>query len=177
MLFVVDLQYIAARKVKSGCALNPKLCPQSRESEPNFHEFMALSRATFQYNGSTGYPVCLTRRESEPVCRKFTALSPMIRTLQSTTGNLHRETTGKPQGRRPRHARQGDTVHFECGNGCGDKNMGTELGMMWWYDMVRFSHNIHYRTSITEHPCSQQPLPNSHGRNSHQVEPAALKVY
>ena len=103
MLFVVDLQYIAARKVKSGCALNPKLCPQSRESEPNFHEFMALSRATFQYNGSTGYPVCLTRRESEPVCRKFTALSPMIRTLQSTTGNLHNETTGKPQGRRPRH--------------------------------------------------------------------------
>ena len=76
----------------------------------------------------------------------------------------------------PRHARQGDTVHFECGNGCGDKNMGTELGMMWWYDMVRSSHNIHYRTSITEHLCSQQPLPNSHGRNSHQVEPAALKV-
>ena len=80
ILFVVDLQYITTRKVKSGCALHPKLRPQSRESEPNSHESVALFRVIFQYNGRTGYPVCLTRRESEPVCRKFTALSLMIRT-------------------------------------------------------------------------------------------------
>ena len=135
MLFIVDLQCITTRKVKSGCALNPKLRSQSRESEPNSHESVALSRATFQYNGSTGYPVCLTLRESEPnshesvhfpratfqynahICHsiclirpesepypnKFAALSPMIRTLQSTTGNLHRENAGKLWGRRPRH--------------------------------------------------------------------------
>ena len=41
---------------------------------------MALSRVIFQYNGRTGYPVCLTRPESEPYPNKFTALSLMIRT-------------------------------------------------------------------------------------------------
>ena len=64
---------------------------------------MALSRVIFQYNGSTGYPVCLTLRKSEPYPNKFAALPPMIRTLQSTTGNLHRENAGKLWGRRPRH--------------------------------------------------------------------------
>ena len=46
MLFVIDLQYTTIRKVKSGCALNPKLRPQSRESEPIFRESWALSPNT-----------------------------------------------------------------------------------------------------------------------------------
>ena len=46
MLFIIDLQYITIRKVKSGCALNPKLRPQSRESEPIFRESVALSPNT-----------------------------------------------------------------------------------------------------------------------------------
>ena len=176
MLFIADLQYITIRKVKSGCALNPKLRPQSQESEPNSHESVALS--------------------------------PMIRTLQSTAGHYRgptqwncRKTTGKAAGawRRSGHARHGDTAHFECGNECGNecrnecgnKVWGRSLiwcgGMMWWYDdMARFSRNIEDRTTITaiaitEQPCPQRLLPNSHnhnghGRNSHQVEPAALKV-
>ena len=37
---------------------------------------MALSRVIFQYNGRTGYPVCLTLRESEPYPNKFAALPP-----------------------------------------------------------------------------------------------------
>ena len=103
MLFIVDLQCITTRKVKSGCALNPKLRSQSRESEPNSHESVALSRATFQYNAHICHSICLIRPESEPYPNKFAALSPMIRTLQSTTGNLHRENAGKLWGRRPRH--------------------------------------------------------------------------
>ena len=59
ILFIVDLQCITTRKVKSGCALNPKFCPQFRESEPNSHESVALSPG-----------------ESEPICHETAALSP-----------------------------------------------------------------------------------------------------
>ena len=72
ILFIVDLQCITTRKVKSGCALNPKFCPQFRESEQNSHESVALSPGNITHNAIF---ICIFG-ESEPIYHETVALSP-----------------------------------------------------------------------------------------------------
>jgi len=74
MLFVIDLQYITTRKVKSGCALNPKLRPQFRESEPNTGKSVALPRQfanKFALLSASAYICCRKLRRCLKIFQKF----------------------------------------------------------------------------------------------------------